>query len=228
MSRSERRIAHYVEDLLRNRRPRRFHASLEELSAMRAAIRLRSARLGADVPDPAFVDRLGRRLRREMAGAGAAAGGVPLPALSRRRLLVAAGAAAVAGGVAGIAGERVAGSAAAMRGAGRRELVPAGATWHPVVAVGELADGEAVRFSTDAVEGFVIRRAGEYQALSAVCTHLGCVLQQANAGQLLCPCHRTAFDLDGSVLSHQLPQAPPALPQMRTRVRDGKVEVLTA
>ena len=224
MSRSERRIAQYVEDLLRNRRPRRFHASLEELSAMRAAIRLRSARAGADVPDPAFVDRLGRRLRREMAGAGMA----PLPALSRRRLLVAAGAAAVAGGVAGIAGERVAGSAAAVRGAGRRELVPAGATWHPVVAVEELADGEAVRFSTDAVEGFVIRRAGEYQALSAVCTHLGCVLQQADAGQLQCPCHRTAFDLDGSVLSHQLPQAPPALPQMRTRVRDGKVEVLTA
>jgi len=224
VSRSERRIDRFVEDLLTSRRPRRFHASPEELSAMRAAIRLRAARPGADVPDPTFVDRLGRRLRREM---GARA---PRPALSRRRLLVAAAGAAVAGGVAGIGGERLAGRPGAGGAArtGRRELVPAGATWRPVVAIEEVADGEAVRFSTDAVEGFVIRRSGQYQAMSAVCTHLGCVLQQADAGHLQCPCHRTAFGLDGEVLSHQLPQAPPALPQLRTRVRDGQVEVLTA
>src|SRR2546429_90879 len=59
----ERRLARFVEDVLRDRRPRRFHASPEELRAMRAAAALRAARPGADLPDPAFLDRLGSRLR---------------------------------------------------------------------------------------------------------------------------------------------------------------------
>jgi len=217
--RSELRIERFVEDLLRNRRPRRFRASPEELGAMRAAARLRAARVGAGLPDPAFVDRLGRRMRRELAGEAGR------PPLSRRRLLLgasAAAAAAVAGGVAGIAGDRL------VSGGGRRELVPAGAWWQPVVAAAAVADGEAVRFSTGAVEGFVVNLGGRYQALSAVCTHLGCVLRLSDGGRLSCPCHRTAFGLDGSVLAHQLPRAPGELPVLRTRVRAGQVEVLTA
>jgi cytochrome b6-f complex iron-sulfur subunit len=222
VSRSERRIARFVDDLLRNRRPRRFRAAPEELAIMRAAAELRASRLGADLPDPVFVDRLGRRLRQELAGEPSRR------SLSRRRLLLGAGtatAAAIAGGVAGVAGDRLAGGAEADA---PRELVPAGATWQPVLAAALVPDGQAVRFSTGAVEGFVVNRGGRYQALSAVCTHLGCVLQQAGAGRLSCPCHRTAFGLDGSVLFHQLPQAPRALPLLRTRVRDGQVEVFTA
>ena len=38
------------------------------------------------------------------------------------------------------------------------------------------------------------------KALSGVCTHLGCVLKpNIDSGSLDCPCHRTAFGLDGSV-----------------------------
>ena len=220
MSRSDRRIARFVEDLLRNRRPRRFRASPEELAAMRAAAGLRAARLGADLPDPAFVDRLGRRLRRELTGEPA------VRPLSRRRLLLGAGtaaAAAVVGGAAGAAADRLVGTAE-----GAAELVPEGASWQPIVAAAAVADGRAVRFSTGAVEGFVVNRGGRYQALSAVCTHLGCVLQAAGAGRLACPCHRTAFGLDGSVLFHELPRAPRPLPLLRTRVRGGQVEVFTA
>jgi cytochrome b6-f complex iron-sulfur subunit len=216
----EKRIGRFVDDLLRNRRPRRFRASPEELAAMRAAAELRAARVGADLPDPAFVDRLGRRLREELGGEAARR------PLSRRRLLVTAGtaaAAAVAGGVVGVAGDRLAGAAGQAR-----VLVPAGATWLPVMAAGAVAEGQAVRFSTAAVEGFVVNRGGRYQAVSAVCTHQGCTLQHAGAGRLTCPCHRTAFGLDGSVLHHELPQAPSALPLLGTRVRDGNVEVLTA
>lgn len=220
----ERRVARFVEDLLGNRRPRRFRASPEELAAMRAAAELRSIAPGADLPDPAFVDRLGRRLRREMAA------GSPGAAVSRRGLLLggtSVAAAAVAGAVAGAAGDRLAG-AGGQDGAGQAELVPAGATWQPVMAAAAVPAGAAMRFSTGAVEGFVVNRGGHLQALSAVCTHLGCVLRAAGGGPLTCPCHRTAFGLDGSVLHHQLPKRPASLPVLRTRVRNGMVEVFTA
>jgi cytochrome b6-f complex iron-sulfur subunit len=221
VSREERRLAGFVEDLLRNRRPRRFRASREELEAIRTAAELRAARPGADLPDPAFVDRLGRRLRRELDGETA-----PSSPVSRRRLLLGAGtaaAAAVAGAAVGVVADRL-----ALPAAGSRELVPAGATWQPVMAASAVADGQAVRFSTGAVEGFVVNRGGRYQALSAVCTHLGCILQQGGAGRLTCLCHRTAFSLDGTVAFHELPTAPGRLPYLRTRVRDGQVEVFTA
>lgn len=219
MTGPDKRVGRFVDALLRNRRPRRFRASPEELDAMRVAIRLRASRTGADLPDPMFVDKLGQRLREELSGE-------PVHRrLSRRGLLVAAGttaAAAVAGGVAGVVGDRL-----APVNAGSRELVPAGATWQPVVAAAAVADGQAVWFSTGAVEGFVVNRGGRFRAISAICTHLGCVLQPAG-GHLTCPCHRTAFSLDGTVTWHELPEAPPALPTLRTRVRNGQVEVYTA
>ena len=220
MTGPDKRVGRFVDALLRNRRPRRFRALPEELDAMRVAIRLRASRTGADLPDPTFVDKLGQRLREELSGK-------PVHRrLSRRGLLVAVGttaAAAVAGSVAGVVGDRL-----ARVNAGSRELVPAGATWQPVVAAAAVADGQAVWFSTGAVEGFVVNVGGEYRAYSAVCTHLGCVLQESVAGRLTCPCHRTAFGLDGSVIQHELPRAPAALPWLHTRVRDGQVEVLTA
>jgi len=215
----ERRVGRFVEDLLRNRRPRRFRATADELAAMRAAAELRASRPGADLPDPFFVDRLGRRLREELTGD---AGG---RSLTRRRLLLGAGtaaAAAVAGGAAGVAGDR------ALSAAAGRELVPEGATWQPVLAASAVAVGRAVRFSTGAIEGIVVNEGGRYRAFSATCTHLGCLLSESpDGGRLRCPCHRTAFGLDGSVLEHELVRPPAALPWLHVRVRDGQVEVLT-
>lgn len=61
-------------------------------------------------------------------------------------------------------------------------------------------------------EGTVVRRNGRpvavsrgvdgtCQALSAVCTHLGCIVAFNDAEQTWdCPCHGSRFDLDGSVL----------------------------
>jgi nitrite reductase/ring-hydroxylating ferredoxin subunit len=219
--RPENRVARFVEAILRNRRPRRMHATTEEAEAMRAAVTLRAGRPGADLPDPTFVDRLGRRLRHAMTSEPES------PRLSRRRLLLTAGTAAV-GAAAGVVGDRLAQGAAAADPSGRRELVPAGATWQPVVAASAVPDGQAVRFSTGAVEGFVLNLGGRFRAMSAVCTHLGCILQSNDSGRLGCPCHRTAFAKDGSVVFHELPQAPPALPHLRCRVRNGHVEVFTA
>jgi cytochrome b6-f complex iron-sulfur subunit len=54
---------------------------------------------------------------------------------------------------------------------------------------------------------------GEFIALSAVCTHLGCVVQwEAEQGQFLCPCHGGRFAGDGAVVSGPPPEPLETLP----------------
>ena len=54
---------------------------------------------------------------------------------------------------------------------------------------------------------------GEYLALSAVCTHLGCVVQWQEAkGEFLCPCHGGRFALTGTVLGGPPPRPLENLP----------------
>jgi hypothetical protein len=52
------RIAAFVEDLLHNRRPRRFKASPGEVAVLRVAAELTGARPGADLPDREFIDQV--------------------------------------------------------------------------------------------------------------------------------------------------------------------------
>lgn len=48
---------------------------------------------------------------------------------------------------------------------------------------------------------------GEYLALSAVCTHLGCVVQwQEGKGEFVCPCHGGRFSSAGTVLGGPPPR----------------------
>jgi cytochrome b6-f complex iron-sulfur subunit len=54
---------------------------------------------------------------------------------------------------------------------------------------------------------------GEYVALSAVCTHLGCVVQwQEGKGEFLCPCHGGRFSPAGTVLGGPPPRPLEVLP----------------
>jgi len=52
------RIAAFVEDLIRNRRPRRFTASPEEMVVLRVAAELSAARPGANLPNRGFIDQV--------------------------------------------------------------------------------------------------------------------------------------------------------------------------
>ncbi len=48
---------------------------------------------------------------------------------------------------------------------------------------------------------------GDFIALSAVCTHLGCVVAwQEQAGEFLCPCHGGRFSAQGLVLGGPPPK----------------------
>jgi cytochrome b6-f complex iron-sulfur subunit len=222
VSRDSRRINRWVDALLRDRTPRRLRGREEDAEVLRAAIELRAAAPGAGMPDQRFVDELHRRLAVETQGAV-----VPERGLSRRRLLVGGGM-AVAAAAAGVVGEKLVDG----RGAGApqpaTELVADHGRWIAVAAVDSVPSGTAVRFSTGAIEGLVVNRGGVIEALSASCTHLGCIVTfNREAGRLDCPCHNnTAFGLDGSVLFQGYALPLPPLPRVPSRVRDGNVEVL--
>lgn len=50
-------------------------------------------------------------------------------------------------------------------------------------------------------------RSGEFRALSAVCTHLGCIVQwDGTQDRIACPCHAGFFAPDGSVVSGPPPR----------------------
>ncbi|MGA1825254.1 MAG: ubiquinol-cytochrome c reductase iron-sulfur subunit [bacterium] len=53
----------------------------------------------------------------------------------------------------------------------------------------------------------VINTSSGIYALSAVCTHLGCIVNwDAASGTLICPCHKAVYDLQGNVLSGPAPK----------------------
>ena len=64
-----------------------------------------------------------------------------------------------------------------------------------------------------------------FYALSTTCTHLGCRLQ-LQAEELICPCHRAIFALDGDVVHYDLPLDLPPLPHFEVREQDGAVQIL--
>lgn len=191
----------------------------EDREELRAAIALRAARPGADLPSEEFVTRL----RHELQDDGAS--GVKGRGLSRRALIAAAGVAA--GGLAGAAIDHsLVGSGGSSNRHTQTAIVPDQTEWVAVASAAEVANGNTTRFATPRLIGFVSEHGGEVVAVSGVCTHQGCLLQPNNAaGRLDCPCHRTAFGLDGRVLFSQLKDQPAPLPTLTTRRNGDTVEV---
>ena len=189
---------------------------------MSTAAGLVAARAGADLPDKAALDRIHRRLSERLDESPRVDG-----RFTRRvwlRTLGTAAAAAVVGvGLdevlthSGPAGQLVTGPAV---------LKPDGGQWRPVAAVAQLPEGHAMTVSTGPVDAIVVNDGGQISAVSGVCTHLGCRLQPDNATKrLACPCHQTSFSWSGKVLFYRLKAAPPDLPRIESRVRDGQIEL---
>jgi Rieske Fe-S protein len=218
------RVARFVDDLLHGRRPRRFSASQEEIEAMTAAAGLASARVGADLPDKASLDRIHSRLAAAMDES---------PALERhltRRTLLRTFGTAAAAMVIGVGLDEVATkrntAPAEGGGGGSAVLMPDSGAWRPVASVTQLPAGHAMAVSTDAVDAVLVNDGGTISAVSGICTHLGCKLQPDDAGRKLdCPCHQTAFGWSGKVLYYRLKAAPANLPQIPSRVNGDQIEL---
>ena len=57
---------------------------------------------------------------------------------------------------------------------------------------------------------YIVRTAGGFYAVSAVCTHLGCVTQwKPEANMIACPCHGSKFNPEGKKLEGPAPRPLP-------------------
>ena len=65
---------------------------------------------------------------------------------------------------------------------------------------------------------------GQYKAFSAVCTHVGCVVNKVTNGTIDCPCHGSEFKItNGAVVTGPAPSPLPARP---IKIVDGQVILL--
>ena len=66
----------------------------------------------------------------------------------------------------------------------------------------QMSGGGSHMFSFNGRPAVLLQKApGEFVAMSAVCTHLGCIVKWVEADQeLLCPCHGGRFSTEGVVI----------------------------
>jgi Rieske Fe-S protein len=62
---------------------------------------------------------------------------------------------------------------------------------------------------------------GQYRAFSAVCTHVGCIVNRVSSGTIDCPCHGSEFKItNGAVVTGP---APSPLPSKQIKIVDGTI-----
>ncbi len=109
--------------------------------------------------------------------------------------------------------------------------------WLFVTTLAELGSN-ATRFVSDAIIGYVVRdetaantkttaTAPAIIAMSAACTHMGCIVRWEQADhQFHCPCHDALFTSQGEGVVHDRYTTPlPSLPRLNTKVVDGNIYV---
>jgi cytochrome b6-f complex iron-sulfur subunit len=92
-----------------------------------------------------------------------------------------------------------------------------------VASTADLAPGKGQVFSVNNKPVLVVNTPDGFKALSATCTHLGCIVAWNEQRQVIaCPCHDAFFNTNGAVISGP-PPAP--LPQLRVQVEGDQIYV---
>lgn len=92
-----------------------------------------------------------------------------------------------------------------------------------VAATADLPVGKGAVYSVNNKPVLVIHTPDGYVALSATCTHLGCIVAWNEQRQVIaCPCHEAFFNTNGAVISGP-PPAP--LPVLRVQVEGDQIYV---
>jgi cytochrome b6-f complex iron-sulfur subunit len=92
-----------------------------------------------------------------------------------------------------------------------------------VASTADLPPGTGQVFSVNNKPVIVINTAEGVKALSAVCTHLGCIVfWNEQRSVIACPCHEAYFNTNGAVISGP-PPAP--LPSFRVQVEGDQIFV---
>lgn len=88
----------------------------------------------------------------------------------------------------------------------------------------DIAGGKAKFFEFAGSSAVLVRkRDGELIALSAVCTHLGCIVQwEQDKQEFLCPCHAGHYSAEGVVISGPPPKPLAKIPFV---VTNGNITV---
>jgi Rieske Fe-S protein len=222
-----------IDDLLAERRPAAAAASADEAELLGVAAVLKQLRPDAAEPRLEYADELGRQLRDARR-----AGAQPPPAVSRRGALAAGAAAlAAAAGATGFAIAKLAepgattpaGGAAQRTGDPSRDLTLVNGEWFAVAKLAEVPPGTVLAFTAGAVIGHVVNENGSLRALSAICTHMGCIVGwNAATRQFDCACHNANFNAEGVIQpTPEYPYRPPPLVRIPLKVENGEVFVLS-
>jgi Rieske Fe-S protein len=145
---------------------------------------------------------------------------VALPPLTRASALR-GGLLALAAGVVGFAAARASGAGSSEGGTGAANAygtAPSGG--RALAAVDDIPEGGGLVLDDEGV--VLVRGQGDdVHAFSSTCTHQGCPVSEVTGGQIICPCHGSAFDATtGEVVAGP---APSPLPAVDVTVEDGTV-----
>src|SRR5437016_3612383 len=216
----------------------------------RMAALFRSASPDEVIPRPEFVAELQARLEQELQQPPKTR---HLPFISKkpqtksrvsRRTLLAGGAAAVAASLTLGAGiehmvEQATQKTLPSSSSGSKwptPIVPqdVASTWLFVTTLAELGDS-AIRFATDSIVGYIVRnddengeslKEGPVIAMSAACTHMGCIVQwQDSDNKFHCPCHGGLFSEYGKPENSSPIRYLTSLPRLETKIENDKVYV---